>query len=117
MAFALTPGTIALAILALGLLIIVHEGGHFLIARRSGMRVDRFSIGFGPQLVSFKRGETTYQIAAIPLGGFGQIAGLNPGEENIAGDDPPAYPNRPGWQRLGTILAGPGTHYPFARLP
>ncbi|HZS35592.1 MAG TPA: site-2 protease family protein, partial [Polyangia bacterium] len=60
-----TPLHILLAIIALGLLIIVHEGGHFLIARLSGMRVDRFSIGFGPKLVSFKRGDTIYQIAAI----------------------------------------------------
>jgi regulator of sigma E protease len=105
-----------LAVLALGVLIIVHEGGHFLIARLSGMRVDRFSIGFGPTLWSFKRGETVYQIAAIPLGGFVQIAGLNPGEEGLAADDPRAYPNRPVWQRLATIFAGPGTNYLFAAL-
>jgi regulator of sigma E protease len=109
-----TPGTILLAILALGVLIIVHEGGHFLIARLSGMRVDRFSIGFGPKLWSFTRGETQYQIAAIPLGGFVQIAGLNPGEEGLAADDPRAFPNRPVWQRLATIFAGPGTNYVFA---
>jgi regulator of sigma E protease len=111
-----TPGTILLAILALGILIIVHEGGHFLIARLSGMRVDRFSIGFGPKLWSFKRGETIYQIAAIPLGGFVQIAGLNPGEEGMTADDPRAYPNRPVWQRLATIFAGPGTNYLFAAI-
>ncbi len=116
MDFLVTPGTIALAVLALGLLIIVHEGGHFLVARLSGMRVDRFSIGFGPRLFSFKRGETVYQIAAIPLGGFVQIAGLNPGEEGMAADDPRAYPNRPVWQRLATIFAGPGTNYIFAVL-
>src|SRR5262249_42432879 len=102
-----TPATIALAILALGVLIIVHEGGHFLVARLSGMRVDRFSIGFGPKLFSFKRGETVYQIAAIPLGGFVQIAGLNPGDDGMTADDPRAYPNRPVWQRLATIFAGP----------
>jgi regulator of sigma E protease len=80
------------------------------------MRVDRFSIGFGPKLFSFKRGETIYQIAAIPLGGFVQIAGLNPGEEGMAADDPRAYPNRPVWQRLATIFAGPATNYVFAAL-
>jgi len=111
-----TPGTILLAILALGVLIIVHEGGHFVVARLSGMRVDRFSIGFGPKLFSFKRGETVYQIAAIPLGGFVQIAGLNPGEEGMTADDPRAYPNRPVWQRLATIFAGPATNYLFASL-
>ena len=109
-----TPGSILLAILALGVLIIVHEGGHFLVARLSGMRVDRFSIGFGPVLWSVKRGETIYQIAAIPLGGYVQIAGLNPGEEGMTADDPRAYPNRPVWQRLATIFAGPGTNYLFA---
>lgn len=111
-----TPGTILLAILALGVLIIVHEGGHFLVARLSGMRVDRFSIGFGPVLWSVKRGETIYQIAAVPLGGYVQIAGLNPGEEGMNPDDPRAYPNRPVWQRLATIFAGPGTNYIFAVL-
>jgi regulator of sigma E protease len=109
-----TPGSILLAILALGVLIIIHEGGHFLVARLSGMRVDRFSIGFGPKLWSFKRGETIYQIAAIPLGGFVQIAGLNPGEEGMTADDPRAYPNRPVYQRLATIFAGPATNYLFA---
>ncbi len=110
------PGTIALAILALGILIIIHEGGHFLVARASGMRVDRFSIGFGPQILSFKRGETTYQVAAIPLGGFVQIAGLNPGEEGIEESDPRAYPNRTVLQRMATIFAGPGTNYLFAAV-
>src|SRR5262249_54655218 len=111
-----TPATIALAILAVGRPIIVHEGGLFLVGRLSGMRVDRFSIGFGPKLFSFKRGETVYQIAAIPLGGFVQIAGLNPGEEGIAADDPRAYPNRPVWQRLATIFAGPATNYVLAAI-
>jgi regulator of sigma E protease len=109
-------GELILAIVALGVLIIVHEGGHFLIARLSGMRVDRFSIGFGPTLLSFKRGETIYQIAWIPLGGFVQIAGLNPGEEGISADDPRAYPNRPTWQRFATIFAGPATNYVFAAV-
>ncbi len=57
-----------IAILSLGVLVIVHEGGHFLMARLSNMRVDMFSIGFGPPLWRFTRGETTYQIAAVPLG-------------------------------------------------
>ena len=86
------------------------------MARLSGMRVDRFSIGFGPKLFSFKRGETVYQIAAIPLGGFVQIAGLNPGEEGMSANDPRAYPNRPVWQRLATIFAGPATNYVFAAI-
>ncbi len=105
-----------LAILALAVLIVIHEGGHFIVARLSGMRVDRFSVGFGPVLWSFTRGETSYQIAAVPLGGFVQIAGLNPGEEGISPDDPRAYPNRPALLRMATIFAGPGTNYVFAAV-
>jgi regulator of sigma E protease len=98
------------AILGLGLLIVLHEGGHFLIARLCGMRVERFSIGFGPTLLGFKRGATTFQIAPIPLGGFVQITGLNPNEE-FDKNDPFVYPNRPRWMRLLTILAGPAANY------
>jgi regulator of sigma E protease len=98
------------AILGLALLIVVHEGGHFLVARLCGMRVERFSIGFGKPLVSFKRGETVYQISPIPLGGFVQITGLNPHEEFDA-NDPYVYPNRPRWMRLAVLVAGPGANY------
>jgi regulator of sigma E protease len=101
---------IIIAILGLALLIVVHEGGHFLVARLCGMRVERFSIGFGKPLVSFKRGDTIYQIAPIPLGGFVQITGLNPHEE-FDKDDPFVYPNRPSWMRLAVLVAGPGANY------
>jgi regulator of sigma E protease len=80
------------------------------VARLCGMRVERFSIGFGPPLVSFKRGETIFQIAPIPLGGFVQITGLNPNEE-FDKSDPMVYPNRPRWMRLLTVLAGPAANY------
>ena len=69
------------------------------MARLCGMRVERFSIGFGPPLASFKRGGTIFQIAPIPLGGFVQITGLNPNEE-FDKSDPMVYPNRPRWMRL-----------------
>jgi len=103
------------AIFGLGLLIVLHEGGHFLVARLCGMRVERFSIGFGPTLIGFKRGGTTFQIAPIPLGGFVQITGLNPSEE-FDHSDPYVYPNRPRWMRLLTILAGPAANYLTAFL-
>jgi regulator of sigma E protease len=74
------------------------------------MRVERFSIGFGPPLASFKRGDTIFQIAPIPLGGFVQITGLNPSEE-FDKADPMVYPNRPRWMRLLTVLAGPAANY------
>ncbi len=107
--------SIAIAIIGLGLLIILHEGGHFLVARWCGMRVERFSIGFGPTLFGFTRGGTTYQIAPIPLGGFVQITGLNPNEE-FDKTDPYVYPNRPRWMRLATVVAGPAANYLTAFL-
>src|SRR5262249_35417804 len=107
---------IVLAIVALAVLIVVHEAGHMVVARLCGMRVDRFSIGFGPALIKFKRGETIYQISAIPFGGFVQIAGLNPNDDGILADDPRSSPNRPVYQRLLTIFAGPGTNYLFAAV-
>lgn len=104
-----------LAVVGLGLLIVLHEGGHFLVARLCGMRVERFSIGFGPTKLAFKWGQTTFQIAPIPLGGFVQITGLNPGDE-FDHADPYVYPNRPRWMRLLTILAGPAANYLTAFL-
>jgi regulator of sigma E protease len=98
------------AIVALGVLIVLHEGGHFIVARLCGMRVERFSIGFGPTLLGFKWRGTLFQIAPIPLGGFVQITGLNPNEE-FDKDDPNVYPNRPRWMRLLTIVAGPAANY------
>jgi regulator of sigma E protease len=102
--------SILIAIVGLGVLVVLHEGGHFLAARLCGMRVERFSIGFGPTLLGFKRGGTTYQIAPIPLGGFVQITGLNPNEE-FDHNDPYVFPNRPRWMRLFTIIAGPLANY------
>jgi regulator of sigma E protease len=106
----MTALSVVVAIIGLGLLIVLHEGGHFLVARLCGMKVERFSIGFGPALIGFKWAGTTFQIAAIPLGGFVQITGLNPNEE-FDRSDPYVYPNRPRWMRLLTILAGPVANY------
>jgi regulator of sigma E protease len=105
-----------LCIFALCFLIILHEAGHMVVAKWCGMRVDRFSMFFGPAIFKFRRGETTYQIGTIPLGGFVQIAGLNPHDDTIAADDPRSYPNRPVWQRLATIFAGPGANYLIAAI-
>lgn len=102
--------SLLISILGLALLIVVHEFGHFLVARLCGMRVERFSIGFGNPLYSFKRGDTIFQIAPIPLGGFVQITGLNPHEE-FDRNDPYVFPNRPRWMRLAVLVAGSLANY------
>lgn len=103
---------LALGILALGFLIVVHEGGHYFVARWCGMRVERFSIGFGPGILKrrSKKTGTLFQLAPIPFGGFVEIRGMNIAEE-VDPDDVHAYPNRPAWQRFVTIFAGPATNY------
>jgi regulator of sigma E protease len=106
----LTPSGIILATVFVSLLILIHEGGHFLVARLCGMRVLRFSLGFGRPLLKWERKGVIYQIAMVPLGGFVQIAGMNPQEE-VDPQDPAIYPNRPVWQRLLTIFAGPFANY------
>jgi regulator of sigma E protease len=99
------------AIVALSFLVVVHEGGHYFVARWCGMRVDRFSIGFGPGLLKHKtKSGTTFQLAPIPFGGFVEIRGMNIAEE-VDPEDSRAYPNRPAWQRFITIFAGPATNY------
>jgi regulator of sigma E protease len=101
------------AIIGLGVLIVVHELGHMLVARRCGMRVEKFSVGFGPTLISWRGRKTTYQLALIPLGGYVQIAGMTP-HDKLPEDDPGSYANKSTWARLATIVAGPLTNYLFA---
>ena len=73
---------ITLFVLALMLAIFLHEGGHFATAKLFGMKVERFFLGFGPTVWSFRRGETEYGIKALPLGGFCKIAGMSPYESD-----------------------------------
>ncbi|MDY0004390.1 MAG: site-2 protease family protein, partial [Polyangia bacterium] len=108
--------SLVLALLILGFLIAIHELGHMLVAKRAGMRVLRFSVGFGPALWKRTYGETTYQIAAVPFGGFVEIVGMNPLEEQEDPDDPRLYENKSVWARAAVILAGPLTNYIFAFL-
>jgi regulator of sigma E protease len=100
------------SLLSLAFLIVVHEAGHFFVARWCGMRIERFSIGFGPGILkrTSKKTGTVFQIAPIPFGGFVEIRGMNIAEE-VDPDDKHAYPNRPAWQRFITIFAGPATNY------
>jgi regulator of sigma E protease len=104
-----------LSIVALSVLIIVHEAGHYFVARWSGMRVERFSLGFGPAILKWRHGDTQFQIAPIFFGGFVHITGMNPHEE-YDDNDPSVYPNRPTIFRFLTILAGPVTNMIFASV-
>lgn len=95
-------------IFVFGLLVFVHELGHFITAKLTGMRVDEFAIGFGPRLVSFRYGETVYSIRMVPLGGFNDIAGMNP-DDNDAGDR--GYCRKPILSRMIVILAGSAMNF------
>lgn len=97
--------TIVSAIFVFGLLVLVHELGHFITAKMTNMRVDEFAIGFGPKLFSWRKGETMYAWRLVPLGGFNRIAGMDlDEEEDDAGER--AYFRRPVWARMIVILAG-----------
>jgi regulator of sigma E protease len=89
-------------IVVIALLVFVHEAGHFIAAKKSGMRVDEFGFGFPPRLFGFKRGETMYSINWIPLGGFVKIKGES-GEDR---DDKDSFGARPLWQRAHVLIAG-----------
>ena len=92
-------------IFVIGVLVFVHELGHFLMARRIGVRVLTFSLGFGPKLLAFTRGDTEYCVSAIPLGGFVKMAGENPEEKRTGADD--EFMSKSKWQRFQVLVAGP----------
>jgi regulator of sigma E protease len=100
-------GSWLLVLLGFCLLIVLHEAGHFFAAKATGMRVERFFLFFGPKLVSVRRGETEYGIAAIPLGGFVKISGMNPEEELPPEVADRAYCRQPVWKRIVVTGAGP----------
>ncbi|MCH2109362.1 MAG: M50 family metallopeptidase [Polyangiaceae bacterium] len=101
----------------LALLMIVHESGHYFAARAFGMRVDRFSIGFGPSIIRHrpKGSDTVFQVALIPFLAYVQISGMNPFEE-IDPEDKGSYANASLVGRISAILAGPAANYVFAAL-
>lgn len=105
------------AILVFGILVFIHEFGHFIFAKLFGVKVLRFSIGFGPVLISKKMGETEYALSLIPLGGYVKMYGENPDEEDavISDDDAgKAFSNKPVWHRFFIVLAGPLFNYLLA---
>ena len=98
--------TIAKVALGLGFVIFIHELGHFLLAKWNGVKVEKFSIGFGPTLFGWRRGETEYVLAALPLGGFVKMLGEGPDEQESKSTDPRAYPNKSVSARMAIISAG-----------
>ncbi len=103
--FLSNTGYTLVAIFALGLIVIIHELGHFLVARYFGVRVEVFSFGFGPRLLGIKRGPTDYRISALPFGGYVRMAGDNPSEDRVGAPD--EFLSKPRWQRALIALAGP----------
>ncbi|XXF75923.1 RIP metalloprotease RseP [Myxococcaceae bacterium GXIMD 01537] len=103
-------------VLLLGVLVTVHELGHFLVAKACGVKVLKFSIGFGPKLVGFTKGETEYQIALLPLGGFVKMAGDVPGEELTPEEASRGFLNQPPWKRAAIVFAGPAFNLIFPIL-
>ena len=91
--------------IVLGVMILIHEWGHYAAAKFFKVRVEVFSIGFGKRLFGFRKGETDYRISAIPLGGYVKMSGENPMDEHT--DDPGEFLNHPRWQRFIIAIAGP----------
>lgn len=100
--------TIVSFVIVLGLLIFVHEFGHFLFAKMFGVRVLKFSLGFGPKVVGKTIGDTEYLVSAFPLGGYVKMFGENPDEQKVSEEDKSvSFAHKPVWQRFFIVLAGP----------
>ncbi len=98
--------------IVLGFMILIHEFGHFAVAKYFGVRVEVFSIGFGKRLLGFKKGDTDYRISAIPLGGYVKMSGENPMDDRTG--DPGEFLSHPRWQRFIVALAGPAMNIMLA---
>jgi membrane-associated protease RseP (regulator of RpoE activity) len=96
--------------------VMLHESGHFVTAKRFGMKATKYFIGFGPTLWSTTRGETEYGVKALPVGGFVKIVGMTSLDEVDPEDEPRSFRRAPGWQRLIVLAAGSFTHFVLAAL-
>ena len=105
--------TAILAIIPLGFIIFIHELGHFYAAKRCGIKVNTFSVGFGPRLIGFQRGETEYKISLLPFGGYVQMEGENPNEQTGA---PGEFASAPLGSRAFVVAAGPVVNLLFGVL-
>lgn len=106
--------TALIVIAVFGGLIFVHELGHFLVAKWSGVRVDEFSLGFGPRIAGFRRGETEYGIRVLPLGGFVRMAGMNPQFQEETPPPGRGFSDRSVGQRMAIVGAGPVMNFLLA---
>jgi regulator of sigma E protease len=112
------------AVVALGALIFIHELGHFLVAKAMGVGVERFSLGFGPRIFSFRRGETEYCISIVPLGGYVKMTGeeahgedaIHPTTEAAQIDPAKSFATKPLWARALIVFAGPGMNFVLAAV-
>src|SRR5438128_8817887 len=97
--------TILAFVFVLGVLVFVHELGHFIAAKRVGIRVLKFQLGFNPTILSFRRGDTEYGIGAMPLGGYVKMAGESPDEVRTGRDD--EFLSKSKWERFQVLIMGP----------
>lgn len=103
-------------VILLGVLIFVHELGHFLVARWNGVRVEVFSLGFGKKILQYKKGDTIYAISIVPLGGYVKMFGEQPGDDIAESDKKVSFTHKNVWQRISIVLAGPLMNFFFAIL-
>ena len=116
LAFSIVTGAFpfVLVVIALIVMIMLHELGHFLTAKWSGMKVTEFFLGFGPRLWSVRKGETEYGVKAIPAGGYVRIIGMSNLEEVDPADEPRTYRQQPFPRRLSVAVAGSTMHFIIA---
>jgi regulator of sigma E protease len=116
--------SIVSAVVALGALIFIHELGHFLVAKAMGVGVERFSLGFGPRIFAFRRGETEYCVSIVPLGGYVKMTGeeahgedaIHPSAESAPIDPAKSFSAKPLWARALIVFAGPGMNFALAAV-
>jgi regulator of sigma E protease len=99
-------------LVVIGILVFVHEFGHFIMAKQAGVRVEKFSLGMGPKIFGFKKGDTEYVLSALPLGGYVKMAGENPDEEPTGAPD--EFQSKTVWQRAKIAVTGPLTNIVLA---
>jgi regulator of sigma E protease len=110
-------------VVLIGVMVVVHEFGHFVVAKLCGVRVEAFSFGFGPRLFGYKYGDTDYKVCLLPLGGFVKMSGENFSELSDAAagkatvvpvSDPGALTSHPRWQQMLISVAGPSANFVLA---